>query len=260
MRLFKTPTEEIASDFLFWLETTIQNEAKSTKKTKSKYYKPSSLNCLRMMYFYRTLTTVEDTNRKASSVGVLHSGEDRHLRIQKAITSMKNNGFDCEWVDVEEYIKEQKITNLEVISRKEFETTVYNKELDMLFLCDGIVKIKGKYYLIEIKTENSISFYNRKTVADEHKHQATCYSISFNINNVIFIYENRDVCSKKVFLFTVKQELKDEVIGLIERCNKAVEDNCIPPRIECKSCNYCDYKKYCKAIDSGKIQPRVPNI
>ena len=253
MRLFKTPTEEIANDFLFWLETTIQNEAKSTKKVKSKFYKPSSLNCLRMMYFYRTLTEIEDSKRNASSVGVLHSGEDRHLRIQKAITKIKQNGFDCDWVDVETYIKQQNIENLEVISKKEFETTVYNKDLDMVFLCDGIVRIKERYYLIEIKTENSTSFFSRKAVAEEHKHQAACYSISFRINNVIFIYENRDLCSKKVFLFTVTQSLKDEVIGMIERCNEAVKNNCIPPRIECKSCNYCDYKKSCKAIDSSKL-------
>ena len=260
MRLFKTPGQEIASDFLYWLEKTIESENKSSKLIKNTSYKPSSLNCLRMMYFYRTSTKMDEVNRPASSIGILQSGQDRHLRIQEAITKIKENGFNCEWVDVETYIKEQKLDYLEVVNKKEFETTVYNKELDLLFLCDGLVKINNKYYIIEIKTESASSFYLRKDVAEEHKHQATCYSISLKINNIIFIYENRDVCIKKVFLFIITQSLKDEVIGLIERCNEAVKNNCIPLRIECKLCNYCDYKKSCKAIDSGKIQPRVPNI
>lgn len=248
MRLFTAPNQEIASAFLRNLEKTIENESKSNKKVKSKYYKPSSLNCLRMMYFYRTSTEVDEVNRPASSTGVLQSGQDRHLRIQEAITQMKLNGFDCEWVDVETYIKENNLTELEVVHKGQYETTVHHKELDLLFLCDGIVKIEGKYYLIEIKTENASSFYNRTAVADEHKHQAACYSISFHINNVIFIYENRDLCIKKAFLFTVTQSLKDEVVGMITRCNEFVEKKELPIRIENKSCTYCDYKKKCKKL------------
>lgn len=249
MRLFETPTDRIANDFLYWLETTIQNESRSNKKIKTTFYKPSALNCLRMMYFYRTSTEIDEINiRPASSNGVLESGQDRHLRIQEAITKIKKNGFDCEWIDVETYIKQKNLTNLEVRCKKEFETTVYNKDLDMLFLCDGLVKIKGQYYIIEIKTENSMAFFQRKEVAEEHKHQAACYSISFRINNVIFIYENRDVCSKKVFLFPVTQDLRDEVIGMIERCNEFVNKNELPIRIESKACNYCDYRKRCKEL------------
>lgn len=248
MRLFKSSTEDISFNFLKDLETTICNESKSDKKIKSTYYKPSSLNCLRMMYFYRTSTEIDEVDRPASSIGILHSGEDRHLRIQKAITRMQENRFNVEWIDVETYIKEQNLTNLEVISKKEYETTVHNKQLDLLFLCDGLVKINGIYYIIEIKTENANSFYFRNGVAEEHKHQATCYSLSFNINNVIFIYENRDNCLKKSYLFHVSQEQKNEVINLINTCNEHVKNKKLPIKIECKHCNYCDYKKKCKNL------------
>lgn len=245
MRLFKEPNQDVADEFLKGLNKSICIDAKPTKDTKSTFYKPSSLNCLRMMYYYRSGKKMDGADRTASSIGILQSGEDRHLRIQRAITHMSNNGFDCEWVDVETYIKENNLTNLEVVSKKEFETTVHNKELDMLFLCDGIVKINGSYFLIEIKTESSSAFYNRFAVAEEHKHQASCYSLSFNINKVIFIYENRDLCLKKVFLFTVPQSLKNEVVGMIERCNDYVSKKELPIRITCKLCSYCDYKEKC---------------
>lgn len=248
MRLFKTPDQEVASDFLTWLEATIESEARPIKTIKNTSYKPSSLNCLRMMYFYRTGTIIDEVVRSASSIGILHSGQDRHLRIQQAITNIQKNGYDCQWVDVETYIKEQGLTNLEIIHKGTYETTVHHKQLDLLFLCDGIVRINNKYYLIEIKTENSSSFYSRLGVAEEHKHQAACYSLSFHINHVIFIYENRDLCLKKAFLFNISQNLKDEVIGMIERCNEYVAKKELPIRIENKNCTYCDYKKRCKKL------------
>ena len=245
MRLFSEPTQSVADNFLVGLEKTISIMSKPSKNVKSTFYKPSSLNCLRMMFYYRKGTSIDDINRTSSSVGVLQSGEDRHLRIQEAITKMKENGFDCEWVDVETYIKDKNLINLEVISKKEYETTVHNKELDLLFLCDGVVKIGNQYYIIEIKTENSNSFYNRISVSEDHKHQATCYSLSFNINRVIFIYENRDFCLKKAFLFTVTDKLKAEVVGMINSCNDCVSKNELPIKIICKFCNYCDYKNKC---------------
>ena len=248
MRLFTHPNQSVAIEFLRGLEQTISESAKPHKKTKTVYYKPSSLNCLRMMYFYRTQTEVDDVEKPAAAIGVLESGQDRHLRIQKAITQMKSRGLDCEWVDVETYIQQKNLTNLEVVGKKEFETTVHHKELDLLFLCDGLVRIGNTFYLIEIKTENSTSFYNRTEVAQEHRHQAACYSLAFCISNVIFIYENRDVCTKKAFLYTVPQSVKNEVIGMIERCEEAVQKRELPLRIECKACNFCDYKKKCKAL------------
>ena len=248
MRLFNNPNQTLATDFLQWLEHSIEDGAKTVKRVKSTYYKPSSLNCLRMMYFYRTQTEIDDVARPASALGILESGQDRHLRIQQAVCNMKKQGYNCEWVDVAAYIEQHKLTDLEVVAQKTFETAVHHKTLDLLFLCDGLLKINNVYYLLEIKTENSLSFYNRVEVANEHKHQAACYSLSFKINQVIFIYENRDTCVKKAFLYTVPQSVKNEVLSLIEQCNTAVQKQKIPLRLECKACTYCDYKKKCKNL------------
>ena len=87
--------------------------------------------------------------------------------------------------------------------------------------------------------------YSRISVSEDHKHQATCYSLSFNINRVIFIYENRDFCLKKAFLFTITDKLKAEVVGMINSCNDYVSKNELPIKIVCKFCNYCDYKNKC---------------
>lgn len=245
MRLFNSPLQYVATTFLQELEKSIVMDSATGKPYKSTYYKPSSLTCLRYMYFYRTQTPIDEVNKPASSISILHSGEDRHLRIQNAISNMKKNGFDCEWVDVETYIKEHNLTHLEIQGKKQFETTVYNKDLDMLFLCDGLIKFENKYYIVEIKTENSTNFYKRIGVAEEHKHQATCYSLSFLINNVIFIYENRDFCLRKAFLFTVTDTLKDEVKNLIKKCNECVDKKILPEKMPNKNCKYCDYRIKC---------------
>ena len=72
----------------------------------SPYYKPSSLSCIRNMYYQRTETETDNMPVSADLVGIGESGTDRHQRIQYYISKMSSLGIDCEYVDVAEYIKE----------------------------------------------------------------------------------------------------------------------------------------------------------
>jgi hypothetical protein len=104
---------------------------------------------------------------------------------------MKDSGMDVEWVDVEEYVKSHNLTDLEIRAKTGTETKLYNKKYNMSFMCDGIVKYKGKYYVIEIKTEISSKFFSREGVDSKHYNQARAYSLNFDIPDVIFIYIRR---------------------------------------------------------------------
>ena len=94
----------VEGKFLKQLQLTIEDIEKKDSRKKSIYYKPSSLNCPRQMFYYRKGTPVKDTPTNFSMVGVCESGSDRHLRLQTAIKRMKEFGYDCEYVDVEEYV------------------------------------------------------------------------------------------------------------------------------------------------------------
>lgn len=219
----------------------------------SKRYKPSSLHCMRQMYYQITGADLDKESDKTSDLfGICESGEDRHIRIQNAVSRMKQYGCDCEFIDVETYVKQNNI-DLEIISKKEFETKLYDSKRNIIFLCDGIIKYKGKYYILEIKTESSFKWMNRDSSDDSHRYQSFAYSLELGIDDVIFVYENRDLCSKKSFLVHVEEADRQFIADRIKKCDEYVAQKVAPPKEESvtkKVCQYCEYKTICKIEDA----------
>lgn len=220
----------------------------------SPYYKPSSLHCIRNMFYQRTETVVDTPKATSELVGIGESGTDRHLRIQNYITHMKDYGIDCEYVDVETYIKDNNIANLEVLEKTEFETKLFNTKYNLRFMVDGIIKYKNIYYILEIKTESNYKWVNRQGVDSAHFNQAYTYSLSLGLPQVLFIYENRDCCSKKCFLLNVSDENRQFIIDRIETCESYVNNKVVPnvpEDITAKVCQYCLYRKRCRSDGNG---------
>lgn len=215
----------------------------------SPYYKPSSLHCIRNMYYQRTNTNIDKSPMSSDGAGIAESGTDRHLRIQYYVTKMKEQGIDCEWIDVEEFIKERGLTDLEVVSKGDYETKLFNKKYQFRFMTDGLIKYRGTYYILEIKTESSYKWMSRGGVDPHHYNQAIAYSLNFGLDTVIFVYENRDVCSKKVYRFDVTEELRQKLIDKLVTCESYVTQHIVPDKplnIEKSICQYCDYKSTCR--------------
>lgn len=66
---------------------------------------------------------------------------------------MQECGKDCVWVKPSDWIKQNKLDYLEVKDEGEFETLLYDTRYNIRFKCDGIIRYKGTYYILEIKTE-----------------------------------------------------------------------------------------------------------
>ena len=116
------------------------------------------------MYFTRKGIEPEKENKTASGIGILESGTDRHDRIQHVLDSMKDLGMEFEYIDVETYVKEHNLSDIEIIEKKGMETKCFNKRYNMSFLTDGIIKYlpENKYYIFEFKTEISQKFQSRE--------------------------------------------------------------------------------------------------
>lgn len=220
----------------------------------SKKYKPSSMNCIRSMYYQIIGADLDKQQQKSSDFfGICESGTDRHKRIQYAVTKMKDFGIDCEYIDVGSYIEQNNI-DLIVDGREEFETKVYDEKRNIIFLCDGIIKYNGELYILEIKTESSYKWLDRSYVDEKHLNQAYTYALELGIDKVLFIYENRDVCTKKPYILTVTEDNKKYIENRIHNCDEYVSQNIVPPveeHINSKICQYCDYRTRCK-VDGKK--------
>ena len=250
-RLIDSAKDEapIEQQFLGDLKRSIELTAKAEDRPPSQTYKPSSMACIRNMYYQVTGTPQDEGTTPYVLVGICNSGSDIHERIQNYVARMKENDIDCEYVDVAQFVRERGITCIDIVGQQGMETKLYHKIFNMSFLCDGIIRYKGKYYVLELKTESAYKWQGRKGVDPKHFAQGISYSLAFGIPQVIFVYVNRDILDMKAFMFEPTREQKEEVVNRILTCDGYVERKEVPPKPEGlprSVCEYCSYKETCR--------------
>ena len=256
LRLIEETQVEIPVEqsFLSDLQRSIELQNKKESRPPSQTYKPSSMSCIRNMYYQVVGTPQDEGETPYTLVGICNSGSDIHQRVQQAVLDMMDNGMDCEYVNVAEYVKRRELTNLDIVKEpdfinKDYETKLFDKSRNISFLCDGIIRYKNKYYILELKTESTSKFMSRQGVDPKHYMQGTAYSTIFGIGEVIFVYINRDVLSMKAFIFKPTTEQIEQFEGQILTCDTYKEQGKVPPlpsNAGPKLCQYCNYRNKCK--------------
>lgn len=224
------------------------NDAKGWR-IPSKTYKPSSMNCARGNYYQLMGVEPDKGESTHTMVGICNAGSDIHIRIQDAVDHMKDNGIDCEYVDVEQFVTSRSLDDIVVREKLGAETKLYNKRYNISFMCDGIIKYKGKYYILEIKTETSNKWYSRTGVDPKHHKQAIAYSLSLGLDNVMFLYIDRDMNNKKAYIFNVTEKMRKDMVEYIEEVDGYVERKIAPPKssnLPKNVCQYCSYQTRCR--------------
>lgn len=239
----------IEQSFLNDLKRSIEMTDVKNHRVPSQMYKPSSMECIRNMYYQRTGATEDPQSPSFNLIGICNSGSDTHIRIQQAVCDMIENGMDCEYVDVEQFVKQRELNDLTIVSKNGMETKLRHDKYHLSFMCDGIIRYKGHYYILELKTEGSNKWFNRKGVDPTHYDQGTAYATVFGLDEVIFVYIDRDMLNMKSFMFEVTGDMKQTLIGKITDCDGYVEKMITPPKPEVskKACEYCHYKSRCRS-------------
>lgn len=251
IRLIDAAKEQVPveQEFLADLKRSIELNDEKGRRLPSKTYKPSGMNCMRASYYQIMGVEPDESSSSYTMVGICNSGTDIHVRVQTAVAEMRENGIDCEYLDVADFVKSRELDNLEIKSKNGMETKLYHKRLNMSFMCDGIIRYKGKYYILELKTESSYKFMNRHDVDPSHYNQGTAYSLAFGLDNVLFVYISRDILDMKAFMFNVTNEMRSHLVDYIDECDSYVKRKIAPPKPENvarKTCSYCGYKTQCK--------------
>lgn len=249
LRLIDEAQEALSPEqsFLQDLKRSIELDDIKDRRMPSMTYKPSSMQCIRNMYYQRTGTEPDKTDASYVLVGICNSGSDIHQRVQTAISRMKENGIDCEYLDVGKYVDEHNIKDVEVVSNVGMETKLKHTTFHLSFMCDGIIKYKGQHYILEIKTETGGKWFSRTDVDTKHYDQGTAYALALGINRVIFVYISRDTLDMKSFLFRVTDDMKQALVSKILDCDNYVEKKTPPPKpeVDRRVCQYCNYKIRC---------------
>lgn len=249
-RLIDIANQEVSIEeqFLQDLKTSIEKSNNEPYKP-SQTIKPSSFNCIRNAYYQLIGAEPEEQKNTYNLAGICESGTDRHIRMQKNIEKMKEIlGVDCEYINVADFVKQRNLTDLEIKGQNGMETKLYNKKYNMSFMCDGIIRYKGKYFIFEFKTESSNKFYKRTGVDESHYNQAISYALNFGLNKVLFVYENRDILDLKAYIYEVTEEMKQNLVYKIEATLNFANAKKVPPKpldVLKKTCSYCAYKNQC---------------
>lgn len=244
-------------NFLKEYEKAVQRqEERERQPYPEDYFRPSSMyGCMRMLFFQRYHARVKYEGGKEKQdtnlIEICNSGTDRHLRIQHLVADME--GVTC--LDLEEAVKEanQKGIKTEFVGWNEDHTEgrCKNDELSIYFQPDGVLRFMGKDVILEIKTESTYQHSNRYEPKEDHKYQATCYGMGLGIEYVLFLYEDRNFCGKKAYLWKITEEMKEAVLKKIHTVNEALKVG-IPPEKDESKCTYCPYKNECGLVDAGK--------
>lgn len=243
--------------FLVDVMSAIERYDVLSSRKPSKWYKPSSFHCLRNMYFTRMGAEQDTATVGYQLIGMADTGSRRHEAIQTVLLQMKDLGYDWEYVDVEEYVKNKqkfgKCLSLKVNGKRGVETHLFDENLKVSFMCDGIIRkiSTNEYYLFEFK--NVVSFkYGQLDNAclEQHHKQVITYCTLLDLDKAFVTYENRDTCQLEIpEVFEVTQKMKNEIIDRINTCESYVERMIAPPMTEDKkNCRWCPYRTICKKV------------
>lgn len=245
-----TTNNEIALRFIDDLYLTIKKVEMKNMKPGSKTFKPSSMKCPRNMQYQLMGIEPESQLINPSMVRIGECGTDSHLRIQHWIDKMKEEGINCEYINVADFVRSRNLTDLEIVKEPtddEMETKLYNKKYNISFMCDGIIKYLNRYYIFEFKTESTYKNQPRTNYNLEHTAQICAYYLSLKIPDVLMLYENRDTCQHKAYIITVDDKMVwDNVLSKIEEVNSCIQLGTLAKPIRDKHCQYCLYSARCK--------------
>ena len=240
-----------SSKFLDKYESYVDSVLIERSKEKShKTFAPSAFRCDRRSWF-RLRGVDPDEIRTPDRVMDFSAemGTACHRMIQ---TNLKNL-LKENWIDVSEYLKENlKIDSEYRCERDEsgLETLIEIDNPPVRFACDGIVKIDGQYYLLEIKSSEYSSWNDLTDPKPHHVDQVKCYCTLLNLDKVIFMYIDRQYGGIKCFEESVTSLDKINISERFEYVQRMVESNLAPEGLPVgdRWCtpNMCPYYKKCQ--------------
>lgn len=201
-----------------------------------KYWAASSLGqCLRKQYFTREMR--EPTNMPES----------------KYLFGAKNGTAIHRWMQTT-------FKKLGILVKAE--GTLVSRKYKYRGHYDALIKLKSGLSLLDIKTQGSHAWYNRKhrwkdQVPDYHLRQLGSYFLFLRkkypkLKDARLYYYNRDTGEREEFKVTFAEKYLQGILNELNTLNYYWDNKIIPPPIKPKDrwkCRFCEFRGYCKDIN-----------
>lgn len=240
-----------SSDFLSDYEKFVDDAILTDlQEPSSRYIAPSGIRCLRAQWF-RLRGTSPDSQFRADRTLNFYAelGTAIHRIVQTNIKTL----LGADWLSVSDYLNNAELKHKFKISETDtdsLETRVEVIDIPIRFACDGIIRYRGKLYLIEIKTIDYSSFQELTNIRSVHIPQIKCYASLLKLHNVLVIYVDRTHGDMKIYELNVSDTDMDDVDKSLKTIVECAEYNIAPDRLPrddpwCSS-SRCKFYKVCK--------------
>lgn len=219
----------ISSKFLETYESYVDECIKGEASTvPHRTFAPSAFRCDRRSWF--RLRGVEPDVIKTPDAVLNFSAEIGtacHRMIQRNLRDM----LKSDWINVMNYVYDFKRSDTYyncVPTDDELETFVSTENPPVRFACDGIIRLKDKLYLLEIKSSEYGSWNELTDPKPHHIDQVKCYCTLLHLDDVIFMYIDRQYGGIKCFEYHVSKSDKDSILERFQRVQDMVRMNLAP--------------------------------
>ena len=222
-----------------------QDIQKQIARPKSKTFAPSGIRCKRKSWF--RLRGAEPGKLPEPDT-VMDFTAAIGTAIHKYVQSKLSKVLGAEWVEVEDYLREFPIPYKYSLTKTEYETQVEIADPPIRFACDGIIKIRGIYYLLEIKSSDYESWRNLSGPKEHHLDQIENYSTILNIPHVLTLYVDRLYGGMKAYEYTVSEDIMSSAKQSMIYVQQMAAACIAPERLPAGDymCSNCEYKLKCK--------------
>lgn len=242
-----------SSDFLDLYTKMIDDEITNSKSGPvHKTFAPSQMRCDRVSWF-RLRGTAPDVIKTPDRT--LNFTAEIGTACHEVIQERLSRNLHSDWISVHEWVAKHheffSEYDMDITGRNIYESQIeLRKPYPVRFACDGIVRINGKVYLLEIKTSEFASMNDLTAPKPKHLDQIKCYATLLHIPNVLFLYVDRTYGDMKCFEVTVDDNEQEAVRKKMDRVMELVEANIAPEGLpvgdpDCSQ-NMCRYYKVCR--------------
>ena len=160
---------------------------------------PSSFRCKRIQWF--RLRGVQPDKPKTADVVLDFTaivGTALHRMVQQTLAAALGD----RWVNVEDYVREH-CPHLKdciiTLDPESGETQIEIQDPPVRFACDGIIRWKDEYILVEIKSSEFSSWQELTDPKPQHVDQTKCYCSLLGLKRTFFMYIDRQYGGMKCY-------------------------------------------------------------
>lgn len=217
-----------SADFLEFYEAIIDgNIIAHGDKVSHKTFSGSSFRCNRLSWFRLRGT---EPDRIKTPDRVMDFSAQIGTACHRVIQSNLSKALKDDWIDVKSYIQSIDFPYEYEVTTDEsgFESQITIVDPPFRFSCDGVIRLKGNLYLLEIKTSEYNSWNDMTDPKQEHIDQVKCYATLLNLHDVIFLYQDRQYGEFKCYEYHVSDAAMDEIRYRIQYVVDMAKKNLAP--------------------------------